>query len=183
MAGWFSAAIRAIQSLQPKRSQEQILEALREQRINRPGDSLTVYRGGPVNPNIPLTYTSPDLSQARAYSDDAGPYAGAVFSRSVDKNRIASEEEVRETLAELGFPQVKTTDRNHIGGMVHEYLDPRFKYEGFYLGDGVDAMLAKALRDKGFDAYKAIGNDATDGGEQFVQEIVLVHPTLDFGAK
>jgi hypothetical protein len=149
---------------------------------------ITVYRGGAVNPDSPLTYTTANKDQASAYSEgktetafDAETQADAdqILTFKVNKNKIASEEEVRETLEELGFPQTKESDENYIGGMIHEYLDPEFKGEGFYLGDGVDARLAKALKDKGFDAYRARGNDAGGGTTRSVEEVVLLKKEAD----
>ena len=148
--------------------------------------TITVYRGGAVNPDSPLTYTTPSKDQANAYAGgkkdvafDAKTQeqASQILSFKVNKNKIASEEEVRETLEELGFPQAKESNKNYIGGMIHEYLDPEFKGEGYYLGDGVDSQLVKALEDKGFKAYRAIGNEAS-GVKKSAEEIVLFKGSL-----
>jgi len=148
--------------------------------------TITVYRGGAVNPDSPLTYTTPNKDQANAYAGgkkdvafDAKTQeqASQILSFKVNKNKIASEEDVRKTLEELGFPQAKESNKNYIGGMIHEYLDPEFKGEGYYLGDGVDSILVKALEDKGFKAYRAIGNEAS-GVKKSAEEIVLFKGSL-----
>jgi len=133
--------------------------------------TVKVYRGGEVNPDNPLTYTTSKKGEANLYAE--GKKTSEILTFELDANRIASEEEVRETLTELGFTQVKKDNDEYVGGMIHEYLDPEFKGEGFYLGDGVDARLAKALQDKGFDAYKAVGTDVR-GTNRSTEEIVLV---------
>ncbi len=134
-------------------------------------DVVKVYRGGEVDPDSALTYSTETLSEAEKYG---AATEGAVQTFELEKNKIASEQVVLDTLAELGFPQVKPGSEEYAGGMIHEFLDPNFRGQGFYLGDGVDAQLAEALKEKGFDAYRATGTSG-DGSKTNVEEIVITN--------
>ena len=136
----------------------------------RDADTIKVYRGGEVDSDSPLIYTTENASEAQRYAD--GKSEDVVSTFELQKDKIATEQQVLDTLEELGFPQVKPGSEKYAGGMVHEFLDPNFKNQGFYLGDGVDTQLAQSLKKKGFDAYRASGTSA-DGSKSSVEEIVI----------
>ena len=136
----------------------------------RDADTIKVYRGGEVDSDSPLIYTTENASEAQRYAD--GKSEDVVSTFELQKDKIATEQQVLDTLEELGFPQVKPGSEKYAGGMVHEFLDPNFKNQGFYLGDGVDKQLAQSLKKKGFDAYRASGTSA-DGSKSSVEEIVI----------
>ena len=118
---------------------------------------IKLYRGGTENPNSPTVYTSPLKSQAQQYDSK-------VFTYEVDANKIASEDQARQTLKELGFDVDE--------GMMHELVDPNFKDEGFYLGEEANDLLVRRLREKGFIGYKAEGHDVIKAGK-YTEEVVL----------
>ena len=130
---------------------------------------IKLYRGGEENLKTDTIYTSPSKSQAEVYRKELRDDS-KIKTYEVDKNKIASENQARKTLKELGFDVDE--------GMMHELVDPNFKDEGFYLGEKANDLLIKKLTEKGFIGYKAQGHDVKKMGK-YVDEFVLFRKNLD----
>ena len=130
---------------------------------------IKLYRGGEENLKTDTIYTSPSKSQAEVYRKELQDDS-KIKTYEVDENKIASENQARKILKELGFDVDE--------GMMHELLDPNFKDEGFYLGEKANDLLIKKLTEKGFIGYKAQGHDVKKIGK-YVDEFVLFRKNLD----
>ena len=130
-------------------------------------DLVTLYRGGAEDVDSPVNYTTPNKKLAKEYA--TGKETDKILEYKIPKRQIASEDEARNTLIELGY---KGRNNNLAEeGLMHELLDPKFRDDGFYLGDDASEKLVKALKAKGFKAYEAEGIDLTSN--KSTQEVVL----------
>lgn len=104
--------------------------------------NTTVYHGGNLDSPGGLIYATKDKRQATAYAEGNG---GKVNEFTVDEGTLATEEEVRATINELGLKsRAEGWDMNELG--VHELIDPRFDTA---LPDSDIEKLVNALKEKG----------------------------------
>ena len=88
-----------------------------------------------------LIYLATNPREAKAYAE---MNRGEVKNIYIDKNKIASEKDLIDTMNELGI--------NTSEGLTYELIDPRF--EGFYIGKENMQKVVDALAKKGFKAAR-----------------------------
>ena len=107
---------------------------------------LLVYNASPksfaqLGERSGLIYLATNPREAKAYAE---MNRGEVKNIYIDKNKIASEKDLIDTMNELGI--------NTSEGSTYELIDPRF--EGFYIGKENMQKVVDALAEKGFKAAK-----------------------------
>jgi len=123
-----------------------------------PVEELLTYNASPKSFNelgerSGLIYLAINKREAKAYADMNN---GEVRNIYIDKNKIASEKELLDTMNELG---IETSE-----GSTYELIDSRF--EDFYIGKENMEKVTKALAEKGFKAARY------EDGAQVVSEKV-----------
>lgn len=104
--------------------------------------STTVYHGGTVqgaksfNKNN-IFFVATDKDEALAY---AKMNEGNLIQMNIDKSKIASEDEIRGILTDLGVPNEY---------MIHELIDPRF--EDTYIGKKLTSQLINEIDKRGYE--------------------------------
>ena len=124
-------------------------------------ETIDVYHGGSLDEKTGDIYVTEDKNQATEY---AKGNEGQVIKYSIDKNKVASENDIYEAISELG---IEIDDESKI----FELIDPRF--EETYIGDENKQKLFNILEEKGFESASFIDEDLSLRNKGGVKNIVV----------
>ena len=124
-------------------------------------ETIDVYHGGALDEKTGDIYVTEDKNQATEY---AKGNEGQVIKYSIDKNKVASENDIYEAISELG---IEIDDQSKI----FELIDPRF--EETYIGDENKQKLFNILEEKGFESASFIDEDLSLRNKGGVKNIVV----------